>query len=144
MDLKDKKAANQLETKSQTTGKSYVQKFFKKEGENSAKCNICLKVYVFKTGGPTSSLKRHLDEKHREILKVNEKRNQNSKVRQLYNVNQLIRSSTARNSSSDRILIRFYLVGIFDHFKRFLDALTIKEFGHIRKFNDFEFLWRIQ
>ena len=74
MDLKDKKAAEQLNTTSQTTGKSYVQKFFKKEGENSAKCNICLKVYVFKTGGPTSSLKRHLDEKHREILKVNEKK----------------------------------------------------------------------
>ena len=33
-----------------------------------------MKVYVFKTGGPTSSLKRHLDEKHREILKVNEKK----------------------------------------------------------------------
>ena len=74
MDLKDKKAANQLETTSQTTGKSYVQKFFKKEGDNSAKCTICLKVYVFKTGGPTSSLKRHLDEKHREILKVTEKK----------------------------------------------------------------------
>ena len=31
-------------------------------------------MYVFKTGGPTSTLKRHLDEKHREIVKVTDKK----------------------------------------------------------------------
>ena len=33
-----------------------------------------MKLYVYKTGGPTSTLRRHLDEKHREILKVHEKK----------------------------------------------------------------------
>ena len=77
MNSKDKKAAEhseQLNTTSQNLVKSLVQKFFKKEGNNSAKCNICLKLYVYKTGGPKSTLRRHLNEKHREKVKVNEKK----------------------------------------------------------------------
>ena len=74
MNSKDKKAAEQLEAVSQNPGKSLVQKFFKKEGNNSAKCNICLKIYTYKAGGPTSTLRRHLDEKHRDLLKVHEKK----------------------------------------------------------------------
>ena len=74
MDSKEKGNAQQLNAMSQNPGKSLVQKFFKKEGNNSAKCNICLKLYVYKAGGPTSTLRRHLDEKHKEVLKVHEKK----------------------------------------------------------------------
>ena len=59
---------------SPTSAKSIVQKFFKREGNtNTGKCQICSKVYAYKLGGPTSSLKRHCLEKHSEKVEKVEK-----------------------------------------------------------------------
>ena len=52
---------------------SIVWKFFKREGQDLVKCQVCSKEYSYKIGAPTSSLKRHCESKHKNKCEAFEK-----------------------------------------------------------------------